>query len=268
MPELPEVETVRRQLSQVLVGSTIKKAECGPPSYFFVTAPRTLKARLTGKRVTALDRRGKALIATLDDDSTLLLHLGMTGQLVCKKLPQDGHVHLIFHLSKRRTVSFRDVRKFGKVEWIPAGKESPRLTKLGPDALTIEAAELSAALAGRRIAIKSALLNQELLAGVGNIYADEALFAAGIKPTRAAQRVSKKESGLLALKIRDILASAVENGGSTINDYMRPDGELGGFQDWHQVYGKTAEPCPRCASPIVRQVIGGRSSHFCKKCQR
>jgi formamidopyrimidine-DNA glycosylase len=165
-------------------------------------------------------------------------------------------------------VSFRDVRKFGKVEWLPAGKPSARLEKLGPDALSIQAEELQAALRGRRIAIKSALLNQTVLAGVGNIYADEALFSARIRPTRAAGKLTKGEVACLASEIRQLLARAVRSGGSTINDYLKPDGELGGFQDFHQVYGKGEKPCSVCEEPIVRKVIGGRSSHYCAVCQR
>lgn len=268
MPELPEVETVRRQLSPTLVGKKILRVECGKPSYFFLTAPRRLKAELEGKTVRTLERHGKALIAGLSDGSRLLLHLGMTGQLVARALPQDGHVHLVLHLPKDKLVSFRDVRKFGKVEWLAPGKVSKRLDKLGPDALGIEGDELHSALRGRRIAVKSALLNQTVLAGVGNIYADEALFSAGIRPTRAAGKLTKAEVERLATEIRELLARAVKSGGSTINDYLKPDGELGGFQDFHRVYGKGQEPCPICETPITRKVIGGRSSHYCSSCQR
>lgn len=268
MPELPEVETVRRQLSPTLVGKKILKVECDKPSYFFLTAPRRLKTELEGKSVRSLGRHGKALIAGLSDGSRLLLHLGMTGQLVARALPQDGHVHLVLHLPKGKVVSFRDVRKFGKVEWLPPGKPSARLDKLGPDALGIKSEELYDALRGRRIAVKSALLNQTVLAGVGNIYADEALFSAGIRPTRAAGKLTKVEVERLAKEIRELLSRAVQSGGSTINDYLKPDGELGGFQDFHRVYGKGKKPCPVCGQPILRKVIGGRSSHYCGACQR
>lgn len=268
MPELPEVETVRRQLAPTLVGRKISAVECSRPSYFFLTAPRRLKAGLEGKSVLKLERHGKALIATLSDESRLLLHLGMTGQLVSRLLPQDGHVHLVLRLTGGKVVSFRDVRKFGKVEWLPPGKSSARLDKLGKDALFIEGEELLSTLRGRRIAIKSALLNQTLLAGVGNIYADEALFSAGIRPTRPAGKLTKLEVLRLASEIRALLARAVTSGGSTINDYLKPDGALGGFQDFHRVYGKGREPCPVCERPIIRKVIGGRSSHYCGACQR
>lgn len=268
MPELPEVETVKRQLAPVLVGRKILQVDCTKPSYFFLTSPTVLKKCLVGRKILQLERRGKTLLACLDDDSRLLLHLGMTGQMVTRVLPQDGHVHLVLHLTGKRVVTFRDVRKFGKVEWIAPRKSSRRLDKLGPDALSISTEELTAALGKRRVAIKSALMNQTLLAGVGNIYADEALYSAGIRPTRPACRLTRREISTLANEVRSLLERAVTSGGSTINDYLRPDGELGGFQNWHQVYGKGGLPCPKCRAPICRKIIGGRSSHFCPRCQR
>lgn len=268
MPELPEVETVRKQLAPKLVGRKITRVECARPSYFFLTAPRHLRRALEGKSVRELERHGKALVAHLSDRSRLFLHLGMTGQLVARPLPQDGHVHLVLHLGSRTVVSFRDVRKFGKVEWIPPGESSARLDKLGPDALLIETQQLREGLRGRKIAIKAALLSQEILAGVGNIYADEALFNAGIRPTRAAGRLTSREVERLCTEIRNLLRRAVRGGGSTINDYLKPDGELGGFQDFHRVYGKGNQPCAVCSEPIVVRVIVGRSTHFCRKCQR
>ncbi len=267
MPELPEVETVRVQLARVWEGQTIRRVEAASSNYFFVSSPNLLKKRLLGRKTLALRRHGKYLVAEFDDESRLLLHLGMTGQFVAHKLPQDGHVHLVLHLSGRRVISFRDVRKFGKVEWIAAQKSSPRLDKLGPDALDVSVEHLCSVLSKRRIAIKSAILDQGVLAGVGNIYADEALFAARIHPTRPAHMLSSTETKRLQKEIIGVLHRSLAQGGSTINDYMRPDGELGGFQDWHQVYGKTAEPCPRCKRPLSRIVLGGRGTHFCEKCQ-
>jgi formamidopyrimidine-DNA glycosylase len=267
MPELPEVETVRRQLAKVLLGRTIEEVKCGPPSYFFVTNPRKLQKELTRKKVIDLERRGKLMIALLSDESRLLLHLGMTGQLVTRQLPEDGHLHLVLRLSGRKVVSFRDVRKFGKVEWIPKGKSSKRLDKLGPDALTVDDKYLYEQFRRRRIAIKSALLNQQVLAGVGNIYADEALFHARVRPTALSYRLTRKQVERIAHEVKTVLRRAVKAGGSTINDYLQPDGALGGFQDWHQVYGKGGHPCPQCRAPIVRLVLGGRSTHFCGTCQ-
>lgn len=259
---------MRRQLVPVLVGRSINQVVCGPPSYFFVTPPGKLKRVLVGQSVRDLSRYGKAIVASLSDGSQLLLHLGMTGQLVARALPQDGHVHLVLELGKSRVVSFRDVRKFGKVEWIAPGKKCARLDRLGPDALNIEPEQLWTQFRRRRIAVKTALLNQQVLAGVGNIYADEALHSAGIRPTRSTARLTRKEVESIAREVRDVLRRAVAHGGSTINDYLKPDGDLGGFQDWHQVYGKEGEACTRCLGRIVRKVVGARSTHFCPSCQR
>ncbi len=268
MPELPEVETVRRQLARVLEGARIVRVETSRPNYFFVTSPSVLKNRLMGRRVSALRRHGKYLLADLDDGAKLLLHLGMTGQFVAHSLPQDGHVHVVLHLGKKRCITLRDVRKFGKIEWIPPGKTSKRLLKLGPDALELSSEELQLRLKKRRLAIKPALLDQGVWAGVGNIYADEGLFRAGIRPQKPANRLSQPQVDRLRRAIVGLLREAIAQGGSTINDYVRPDGELGGFQDFHQVYGKAGLPCPNCTRPIVRTVLGGRGTHFCRHCQK
>jgi formamidopyrimidine-DNA glycosylase len=175
---------------------------------------------------------------------------------------------LVLELESGAALTFRDVRKFGKVEWLAPGAASARLDKLGPDALTLTRATLAAGLRERRAPIKTALLDQRLVAGIGNIYADEALFAAGVAPTRPAGSLSPAELAALTDAIRRILRTSVRRGGSTINDYLRPDGELGGYQDWHQVYGRTGEPCPRCQAPLARLVLGARSSHYCPRCQR
>lgn len=268
VPELPEVETVRRQLESVLVGAQIERVTTSGPNYFFVTPPRTLRARLVGRTVQQLTRHGKYLIAHLDDDARLLMHLGMTGQFVAKELPHDEHVHVVVQLSKRRFLTLRDVRKFGKVEWIGAGKESRRLTKLGPDALSASADELMKRLKGRSVAIKTALLDQNVWAGVGNIYADEGLYRARVSPLTSSSTLRKSRVATLVEEIQSLLRQAIAHGGSTINDYLKPDGELGGFQDFHQVYGKTGLPCPHCGTPITRTVLDGRSTHFCLSCQK
>ncbi len=268
MPELPEVETVRRQLERVWKGRTITAVRCSRPSYFFLTSPRTLTRELPGRKLLSLKRLGKTLVACFHDESRLVLHLGMTGQFVARELPPDPHLHMVLSLSGGRTLSFRDVRKFGKVERLAPGKSSLRLEKLGPDALSISALDLGLALKKRRSPIKTALLDQTALAGVGNIYADEALFRAGLRPTRPAQSLRVREVDMLSEVIRTLLREAVASGGSTINDYITPDGELGGFQNFHQVYGKTGQPCVQCKTPILRKVIAGRSSHYCQKCQR
>lgn len=268
MPELPEVEVTRRQIAVGLIGARIRRVWVGPPSYFFVSAPDVLTKRLKGRTVLAVVRHGKYLLLELDDASRLLLHLGMTGQLTLRELPDSPHIHLRLELEPKSLLSFRDVRKFGKVEWIAPGASSPRLDKLGPDALRIRGAVFVAALAHRGVSIKTALLDQGVLAGVGNIYADEALFRAGLDPRRAARSLQPQEAARLLVEVRRVLRASIQRGGSTINDYLQPDGELGGYQGWHQVYGKGGQPCARCRTPLSRTVLGGRSTHFCANCQR
>jgi formamidopyrimidine-DNA glycosylase len=267
MPELPEVEVTRRQVTRIARGTQIIAVWTSSPSYFFVTPPARLRQKLEGKSIDEIDRHGKYILLSLDDGSRLLLHLGMTGQLISEHREQD-HVHLRLQFANGHTLTFRDIRKFGKVEWIAAGKSSTRLDKLGPDALLIALEDFRTRLARRKIAIKQALLDQSILAGVGNIYADEALFSAKISPLRASHELLPKEVNRLLSEVQKVLRTSIQHGGSTINDYMKPDGELGGFQDWHRVYGRTGEPCPRCRSPISRTVLGGRSTHYCLRCQK
>ncbi len=289
MPELPEVEATRRLLAPQLVGRTIAELVTSRPSYFFLTPPARLRRELPGRAVVALDRHGKYLLASLDDGRRLLLHLGMTGQLfvagaasprllagASATLPPeaqpaftpDEHTHLQLRFADGGpAVIFRDVRKFGKVKLLAAGASDPRLARLGPDALGVEGAHLHAALRGRRAPVKALLLDQSLLAGVGNIYADEALHRAGVRPRRAAGRLSRRECDALALAIRELLALAVEAGGSTLSDFVLPDGSDGGYQEEHRVYGRAGEPCLACGAAIRHQWIAARSSHYCPRCQ-
>lgn len=267
MPELPEVEVTRRELQAPWEGQKILRVWAAPNNYFFLTPPRTLRARLEGKKTLSLERHGKYILANLDDGSRLLCHLGMTGRITAEPIARDEHVHLVLELTRGK-ITFRDVRKFGKVEWIAEGSSSPRLDKLGPDALTIHPTAFHAALAARRAPIKASLLSQEVLAGVGNIYADEALFSAKIAPTRASSSLSAVESKRLLGIVQRLLQKAIASGGSTINDYLKPSGELGGFQDFHRVYGKAGEECSRCGTAIVRLSLAGRSTHHCPNCQR
>lgn len=288
MPELPEVEVVRRSIEPVLVGRTIVKVETTRPSYFFLTPPRKLQQLLTGRRAVALERHGKYLVLRLDDESSLLLHLGMTGQLIASgaesprlvhgqrrrlstshAFQPDEHTHLALKLSGQGpSVYFRDVRKFGKVAWCGPGESNPRLEKLGVDALSATGDELYAAARSRIIPIKTLLLDQAVLAGVGNIYADEALFLAGIRPTRPARRVSRDECKKLVRAAQSVMLRSIETGGSSISDYDRPDGSDGGYQNERRVYAREGEPCSRCKTLIVRLVLGQRSAHYCPTCQR
>lgn len=268
MPELPEVEVTRRQLSRHWVGETIASVWTSPPSYFFVTPPKELRRRLAGRTTAALTRHGKYILAHLDDGSRLLCHLGMTGQITARDVGDAKHQHLILELSSGKRITFIDPRKFGKVEWIGKGKTSERLERLGHDALSISLLQFQAALRRRSAATKTALLNQSVLAGVGNIYADEALYRAKVSPLRSTRELSQGELSRLLREIQAILKESVKRGGSTINDYMKPDGELGGYQDFHRVYGRSGEPCRSCKQLIVRVVLSGRSTHYCPQCQR
>lgn len=290
MPELPEVEVTRRQIAGVLLGRRIERIETTRPSYFFLTKPELLKQRLLGRRFVELERHGKYLVATLDDGSSLLLHLGMTGQLFAagsvnprllsarqrrtvsseaqSSFEPDAHTHLVLHLSGRGpSVYFRDVRKFGKVAWVPAGTRHARLDELGTDALAASGAELFAATRSRGTPIKTTLLDQSVLAGVGNIYADEALFLAGVHPLRRAKSVSREECDAIVRAMKRVMKRSITTGGSSISDYVRPDGSDGGYQSERRVYARTGEPCKKCRTGIERIVIGQRSSHFCPHCQ-
>jgi formamidopyrimidine-DNA glycosylase len=288
MPELPEVEVTRRLLAPHVVGRRIQNVRCGPPSYFFLTPPRRLAAALTGRDIMSLERQGKYLLMGLDDGQRVLLHLGMTGQLfmagaVSPRLitlaqhtggndgnaERDRHTHLQLEFADGPPgLRFRDVRKFGKVRLLAPGKGDARLDKLGRDALQADG-ELLYELSRKRSApVKTLLLDQGVLAGVGNIYADEALFMSGIRPTRGARRVSRKEYLLLADNVQRVLLRSIETGGSSISDFIAPDGKDGQFQNERKVYAREGEACGVCSSAILRIVIGQRSSHYCPTCQR
>jgi formamidopyrimidine-DNA glycosylase len=291
MPELPEVETTRRRIAPLLLGRRVESVVTTAPSYFFITPPAALRRKLTGRCIESLDRRGKYLVAGLDHGARLLLHLGMTGQIFSSEatsvrllsatarasLPPeaqrsfepDEHTHLQLTLEGLGPrVFFRDVRKFGKVEWIEAGETNARLDRLGTDALRLTGKQLFEANRGRRVAIKAMLLDQSVAAGVGNIYADEALFLAGVRPGRAAQRVTRKECDAISVSLRWVLERSLETGGSSISDYVAPDGADGAYQDERRVYGRKGEPCLTCGEAIKRRMIAQRASHYCAGCQR
>jgi formamidopyrimidine-DNA glycosylase len=246
---------------------------------------------LQGRVIGDLERQGKYLLFQLDDGSRLLVHLGMTGQLLmasaqsarllgakkkgalkpgnsCAFAP-DAHTHLRLSFDDQgEEVFLRDVRKFGKVRWLARGASDARLDKLGPDALSVTGAMLYKRTRGRKVAIKTLLLNQSLLAGVGNIYADEALFRACVRPTRAANTLTRYQCNRLAQAVVATLERSIETGGSSISDYVQPDGADGAYQHERRVYGREGEPCFCCSSAIVRLVIGQRSAHYCPKCQK
>lgn len=291
MPELPEVEVTRRRIGKLLVGRKIARLVTTKPSYFFLTSPRRLQAELAGRTVQKLDRHGKYLLARLDSGATLLLHLGMTGQLFGEgarsirllRAPDrrskgtekprgfkpDEHTHLQVEFDDDGPrVFFRDVRKFGKVLLVQAGGSDARLEKLGIDALLATGEHLFEAARARKIPIKSLLLDQAVVAGIGNIYADEALFIAGVSPQRVARRVDAKACAAIIAAAQQVMRRSIQTGGSSISDYVNPDGSDGGYQNERRVYGREDEPCPNCRTPIRRVVIAQRSSHFCPACQK
>ena len=291
MPELPEVEVTRRQIAPLLVGRRIAKVFTTRRSYFFLTPPARLERELPGAVVAALERRGKYLLAQLEDGRRLLLHLGMTGQLFAENASSvrllsaarraalrpeeqhgfapDRHTHLRIEFDDGGPgLFFRDVRKFGKVRLLAPGQSDPRLDRLGVDALEATGADLYAATRKRKVAIKSVLLAQDVIAGIGNIYADEGLFRAGIRPKRAAGKLTRAECDRLVAGVREVLLRSIETGGSSISDYVLPDGSDGAYQDERRVYARKGEPCHACRTPIRRVVIGARATHFCPTCQR
>lgn len=292
VPELPEVEVTRRELEPLVLNRVIERVRTTVPSYFFITPPATLRKRLVGRSGVALSRLGKYLVLELDDGGRLLLHLGMTGQLFFSGssslrllsalrgvtlsperqsdgFSPDAHTHLVLEFADGGpSLFFRDVRKFGKVEFLRSGAKSSRLDKLGVDALAATGADLCAAARSRSVAIKSLLLDQSVLAGVGNIYADEALFLAGIHPKRSARKLKLAECDALVAAVQRVMLRSIETGGSSISDYVRPNGDRGSYQDERRVYGRKAEACLTCQTPIKRIVLGQRSTHFCPQCQR
>ena len=273
MPELPEVETVRRRLAPVLEGATIERAEIVDPRLTRPVAPAIVADRLVGDTVATLDRRGKYLLWRLASGRTLVVHLRMTGSLrhaPAGGLPDDAYRRARVVLDTGAEVGYRDVRRFGTWELLDDGHLRPYLaSRLGPEPLapSFTAARLARLLEGRRAPIKAFLLDQRRIAGVGNIYADEALWRARIHPRRTAGELGPDEVARLHRGIRAALRRGVELQGSTLRDYATPDGASGGMQREFHVYGRLGEPCDRCGTPIERIVVAGRGTWLCPRCQ-
>ena len=281
LPELPEVETVRRGLLPHLEGQRIARAEVRRPDLRW-PLPVDLVQVLTGATVTALRRRSKYLLADLDRGGTLLMHLGMSGRMLVQGgslgdfhrdpaiLPRHDHVVLV--TDGGATITFNDARRFGMVDLIREGSAHPLLDHLGPEPFddSFTPGYLAAALAGRKVPVKQALLDQRIVAGLGNIYVSEALHRAGIDPRRAAGRIGAARIAALVGHIRDVLTDAIAAGGSSLRDHRQATGELGYFQHSFRVYDREGAPCPTpgCTGTIRRIVQGGRSSFFCPLCQR
>jgi formamidopyrimidine-DNA glycosylase len=292
MPELPEVETVRRGLAPVMEGAAIEAVELNRKDLRF-PLPHRFRARLAGRRVVALRRRAKYLLAELDDGATLLMHLGMSGSF---RIDRSGvlageafrhprgkdaaHDHVVFHFAGGARIVYNDPRRFGFMLLLKAGERDthPFLAGLGPEPVDggLDALYLARRFAGRSAPLKAALLDQRTVAGLGNIYVCEALWRARLSPRRAAGTLTRTSGeptarlASLAAAIGAVIAEAVEAGGSSLRDYVRADGELGLFQHRFAVYDREGEPCLRkgCRGVVRRIVQSGRSTFFCPVCQR
>lgn len=273
MPELPEVETMVRDLAPRVTGRRVVGVEA--PFTGGVRYPEypELVERLVGQQIAGITRRGKYAIFSLSSGDALILHRGMTGSVLARPSgePMEPWVRILFRLDDGTELRFQDSRKFGKVFLMEGtGAERPLpWERMGPEPLAGEFTEkvLRERLAGRTALIKPLLLNQEIVAGLGNIYVDETLFLAGIHPERRAHTLSDQEIPRLHAAIRAVLGNAVEGRGTTFSAYKDIEGRAGSYQRELNVFHRTGEPCPRCGAPIERSVVGGRGTHFCPRCQ-
>ena len=287
MPELPEVETVRRGLEPALAGATLVRVEARRPDLRFAL-PEGFVQRLTGARIERLDRRAKYLLAPLDRGDTLVMHLGMSGRFeVAGERParrpgefhyaapaDPKHAHIVFETDTGARVTYFDPRRFGYMALIASDQLAahPWFAGLGPEPLgpDFTGAHLLRAFAGRRQSVKASLMDQRIVAGLGNIYVCEALYRARMSPLRPAGEIGARALASLAAAVKAVLGEAIEAGGSTLRDYAAADGALGYFQHRFNVYGREGEGCPRpgCSGVIARTVQAGRSSFHCPVCQR
>lgn len=268
MPELPEVETTVRGLEHVLKGRTIRHIAANRAD-LRRAMPKDLGQRLTGATVTKLGRRAKYGIIGTDRGDSLIFHLGMSGSWRINRKPEK-HDHLVIETDRGDRLALNDPRRFGSLDLVPteALSQWPAFAELGPEPFHLTAKELQGRLAGRKAAIKLLLLDQRIVAGLGNIYVCEALFRAGINPKRAGGSVSLERLGRLVPAIKDVLTEAIEAGGSSLRDFASPNGELGYFSKRFDVYDREGKPCPGCGGKVKRIVQGGRSTFYCPKCQR
>jgi formamidopyrimidine-DNA glycosylase len=288
MPELPEVETVRRGLAPVMEGERFAKVEVRRGDLRW-PLPKGFAQKLNGKTVQGLGRRAKYLLADLSSGDVLLMHLGMSGSFRVGKDSAPGiyyherskstaHDHVVFHMSNGATVTFNDPRRFGSMKLVPRARldEEPLLRSLGPEPLgnEFDAAMLAKACTGKKTSLKAALSDQRVVAGLGNIYVCEALFRARLSPKRIASTIADRNgkpnerAEKLVDAIKAVLRDAIEAGGSSLRDHRRADGSLGDFQHNFQVYDREGAPCPSCKGKIKRIVQGGRSTFYCPSCQK
>lgn len=271
MPELPEVETIASGVDRRVRGDTILSAEFSTYKEPFKTPPDEMAKALERRRIERVRRVGKHIVFDLAPHPGVanapqwIVHLGMTGRLLVSDpaVPVPPHTHATLRLSSGRELRFVDARRFGRLALDTRGFTGP-----GREPLTISKDDFATLFRGRKLSIKAALLNQKLLHGVGNIYADESLFHAGIRPTRLAGRLARERLDRLHAALRSVLKRAIRAGGSSVSDYVDADGVRGFFQLEHAVYGREGEPCRVCGSPIRKIVLAGRGTHYCPQCQR
>jgi formamidopyrimidine-DNA glycosylase len=267
MPELPEVETIARGLDKRVAGDVIESVWIGSKPEPLKSPAKEIAKVLEGARISKVKRVGKHIVVDLAKSGQWVVHLGMTGQMLVATPESElaKHTHLVAKLSSGRELRFVDPRRFGRLS---VHKPENAFAARGGEPLGVSEEEFIDLFKGRKTPIKSALLNQRLLSGVGNIYADEALFRAGIRPRRRANTVTRDQLRKLYKAMREVLEEAIRAGGSSVSDYVDADGEQGFFQLQHRVYMRTGEPCFTCKTPIKRVVIAGRSSHYCPRCQK
>jgi formamidopyrimidine-DNA glycosylase len=281
MPELPEVETVVRGLRQSILGRTILSVRLGKTD--FIDDPVALEEHLPGRRIEVIERFGKFMLLRLSAaaskagvdanrdaaPASLLVHLGMTGQLAPSPAaqPSNKHTHVYLTLDDGRELRYTDARRFGRMAYLTEAPLAEELRAFGADPLEVNAAEFAARIRTRSARIKALLLDQSVLRGVGNIYADESLWRAKIHPARLGNRLGAREAETLRGALQDILKKAIVMRGSSISDFLDADGEPGEYQRRHRAYGREGERCYRCRTLIRRIIVAGRSSYFCPKCQ-
>jgi formamidopyrimidine-DNA glycosylase len=266
MPELPEVQTVVNSLQPLIVGRRLQRVVhvrhdmIGPAQF-------DLPSALQNRVVNSIDRRGKRIVFTLSDANRFYIHLGMTGQLTVESqsTATRPHTHLIINIGRRQQLRFVDPRRFGQITWLGS---LPADAGMGPEPLRLSAAKFHRQLTRTNRTIKTTLLDQRFVAGIGNIYADEALFMSRIHPQTIASSLTTMQAAQLNRAIKRVLKSAIRHHGSSLQDYVDANGERGSFQLRHNVYDRTGEPCKACKTLIVRIVLGQRSTHFCPACQK
>jgi len=281
MPELPEVETLVRGLRQAILGRRIVSITLGKTD--FIDDPAALERHLPGRQIEAVERYGKFMLLRLSAvtrdsvagsngdaaPASLLVHLGMTGHIAPAPAgqPLEKHTHVCLLLDDGRELRYTDARRFGRIAYLTKALLVEELTRFGADPLEVSKEEFADRICGRRARIKSLLLDQSVLRGVGNIYADESLWRAKIHPARLGEKLSRKEAETLRRMLQDILRKAIVLRGSSISDFLDAEGEQGEYQRHHRAYGREGKNCYRCKTPIRRAIVAGRSSYFCPRCQ-